>query len=304
MDNNKHTANGHVTPEPPDSQSAGDVSTVGHDAHDVQAGHGGHGGTDTSDVPTIVPVGWRQLILPAIILIIVAILVAGPVFNAFASRPAAPAAEQGSSAAAGSTGAEAQNTPAQSAIQATPTPAAPAPTDTSQPVATSTPPATPTTTSQAPTLSGTQTAVAQAGEQGKVARVPVKLEFGGAAFNVTPGSGLLPDWKPEQDDSTATWIANTVANHVFYVPYSSHNLSLFQGVKQGDTIALTMNTGQVFTFAVTRSERAINGPPTAQGQFTVSTAMAQDHAGVTLFLTGDPASDRAVVQADFTGNIQ
>jgi hypothetical protein len=32
--------------------------------------------------------------------------------------------------------------------------------------------------------------------------------------------------------------------------------------------------------------------------------MAQDHAGLTLFLIGDPAPDRAVVMADFTGTIQ
>jgi hypothetical protein len=32
--------------------------------------------------------------------------------------------------------------------------------------------------------------------------------------------------------------------------------------------------------------------------------MSQDHAGVTLFLIGDPAPDRAVLQAEFTGNIQ
>jgi len=32
--------------------------------------------------------------------------------------------------------------------------------------------------------------------------------------------------------------------------------------------------------------------------------MSQDHAGVTIFLVGDPAPDRAVVQADFNGNIE
>ena len=67
---------------------------------------------------------------------------------------------------------------------------------------------------------------------------------------------------------------------------------------------ITMNTGQVFVFSITRSERAANGPPTTESQFTVTTAMRQDHAGVTLFLVGDPAADRAVVQADFTGAIQ
>ncbi len=67
---------------------------------------------------------------------------------------------------------------------------------------------------------------------------------------------------------------------------------------------LVMNTGQVFEFDVTRSERAFNGPSTDRGRFTVTSAMSQDHAGVTLFLIGDPADDRAVVQADFNGNIQ
>jgi hypothetical protein len=153
-------------------------------------------------------------------------------------------------------------------------------------------------------LSATQTAVAVAGQQGEVARVPVKLEFANASFEVQQGNNLLPDWKPAQDETTATWIANTVANHLLYIPYSGRNEELFKAAKSGDVIELTMNTGQVFSFSVTRSERAINGPPSAQGQFTVQTAMAQDHAGVTLFLIGDPASDRAVVQADFNGTIQ
>ncbi len=89
-----------------------------------------------------------------------------------------------------------------------------------------------------------------------------------------------------------------------YVPYNIENAALFKSAKPGATISLTMNTGQVFVFAVTRAERAANGPATSEGQFTVTTAMRQDHAGVTLFLIGDPADDRAVVQADFTGTIQ
>jgi hypothetical protein len=89
-----------------------------------------------------------------------------------------------------------------------------------------------------------------------------------------------------------------------YLPYSAEHEALFKAAKSGEIMKVTMNTGQVFVFSVTRSERAINGPPTTEGQFTVTTAMRQDHAGVTLFLVGDPSDDRAVVQADFTGTIQ
>jgi len=134
--------------------------------------------------------------------------------------------------------------------------------------------------------------------------VPVKLEFASTTFEVQQGNGLLPDWQPAQGATTATWIANTVANHILYLNYSPQNAALFASTKPGDMIKLTMNTVQVFEFSVTREQRAVNGPATSQGQFTVQTAMAQDHAGVTLFLIGDPAADRAVVQADFNGNIQ
>src|SRR4051794_10117013 len=88
---------------PPDQASAGDVSTTGHsdhdaqgvhgagDAHDAHAGgHGGHGADDTSEVSTLVPTSWAQLILPALILLLVAILGAGPIFTPSASKPAAP----------------------------------------------------------------------------------------------------------------------------------------------------------------------------------------------------------------------
>jgi hypothetical protein len=146
--------------------------------------------------------------------------------------------------------------------------------------------------------------VAVLGQDGTVARAPIELDFGGAQFSIEPGSGLLPDWRTSNDEGRATWIQGTFANHLIYLPYSDGNAALFNGTKAGDVISLTMNTGQRFDFTVTRSERALNGPATSEGQFTVTTAMNQDHAGVTLFLVGDPASDRAVVQADFNGTIQ
>jgi hypothetical protein len=153
-------------------------------------------------------------------------------------------------------------------------------------------------------LIATQTAVAIAGEQGEVARIPIGLDFAGTSFAVTQGSGLLPDWTPTDKADTATWIEGTIANHILYIPYNEKNATLFKSAKPGDKIKLAMNTGQVFEFEVNLVQRVVNGPATQEGQFTVSTAMAQNHAGVTLFLTGDPAADRAVVQADFTGNIQ
>jgi hypothetical protein len=156
-----------------------------------------------------------------------------------------------------------------------------------------------------PSAAATRTAVAVQGENGQVARAPVQLQFEGALFTVdAANSGILPDWKPSGDATHATWIEGTYANHIIYMPYGDSNAALFGKVKSGDTIKLTMNTGQVFGFQVTRSQRASNGPPTSNDQFTVTTAMSQDHAGVTIFLVGDPAPDRAVVQADFNGNIE
>jgi hypothetical protein len=128
--------------------------------------------------------------------------------------------------------------------------------------------------------------------------------FGAAEYVVEPGSGLLPDWQPPATEGSATWIQGTYANHIIYLPFSDANASLFAAAKSGDLIKLEMDSGQTFEFSITRSERAANGPPTSSEQFTVTAAMEQDHAGVTLILVGDPAPDRAVVQADFTGNIQ
>ncbi len=282
--------NPHVeTDAPPDRAAAGDVSTTGHSSHDVDDAHGGHG-DDTSDVPTLVPTTLSQLVLPAIILIIVAILVAGPVVNAFSPKPAtSPPTEQqqGANEAAPGTGSSASPTDV--------------PTSGTEPSATQSPTS---GVSMTFPLVATQTAVAMAGDQGDVARIPVKLEFGGATFTVKQGSGLLPDWTPNQDTGTATWIEGTVANHILYIPYTEDNAALFKASRPGDIIKLDMNTGQVFDFGVNLAQRAANGPTTKEGQFTVNAAMSQDHAGVTLFLIGDPATDRAVVQADFTGNIQ
>ena len=221
--------------------------------------------------------------------------------NAFAPKPAAP-----------TTAEEQTNEGAGEGIETTPTqPAEPSATPQSLAIPTEADAvaAAPSETAAVPApvavpREGTQTAVALAGEQGQVARVPIRLEFAGASFAVQPGTGLLPDWKPDQPETTATWIEGTVANHILYVPFSALNETLFKAARAGDTVRLQMNTGQTFEFAITRSERAANGPPTSEGQFSVSTAMAQDHAGLTIFLTGDPAADRAVVMADFTGNIQ
>lgn len=296
---------------PPDRGTQGDVSTTGydthdaqnahdaHDTHDAQGGHGGHGDDSASELPTLVPTTWAQLILPVIILIVVALLVVGPVFNAFASRPnSVPPSEQQTSgqSTTGSSSEGGQSTPTAVPSTATPQSLVVPPTATQ--------PASPTAiVSQFVPVAATQTAVAIAGESGEVTRVPVRLEIGGRLYDVLQGSGLLPDWQPSQDESKATWIQGTVANHILYVPFSPANEALFKSARTGEIVKLTMNTGQVFSFAITRADRAVNGPA-PQGQLSVSAAMAQDHAGLTLFLTGDPAADRAVVLADFTGTIQ
>lgn len=271
------------------------------DDHNGHGGGGGHGhGDDASEVPTIVPTTWRQLIFPALILLLVGILVWGPVSRAFESRPVSPSTPTEQHGSEGTT--EEPGVTGEPTHEAEPH----ATEETHSPVevtATSVPnsqqPPTPN-----PAVIATQTAVGLAAAQGTVARAPVQLQFAGQEFVVKGGSNLLPDWQPPQDQGIATWIEGTYANHILYLPYSEENEALFRNARKGETLKLVMNTGQVFEFEVTRSQRALNGPSTDRTQFTVTTAMAQDHAGVTLFLIGDPAPDRAVVQADFNGNIQ
>lgn len=339
MTNDHDTRDASQGDSPPDRGAAGDISTTGHSSretggssttlnasgptighahepdshgssgHDDLAGdhddhghgHGGHGahGDEASDVPTIVPTTWRQLIFPTLILILVAILVAGPISNAFQSRPAAATQPtQHENPANTGEGSDHNATPTEAPTHLEATPGAE-----STPTVASSTVKLPTPTPPYD-VAATKTAVAKESDPGKVSRAPVSLDFGGTSFVVKAGNTLLPDWKPPQDPGIATWIEGSVANHILYLPYSPQNAALFQAGKKGDKITLLMNTGKVFEFEVTRSERVQNGPPTADGQFTVTTAMAQDHAGVTLFLIGDPSQDRAVVQADFTGNIQ
>jgi len=317
-----HTAEGDVGNSAPSASEAGkEHGADEHDGHDEHGDHGGHDdhghGDDASEKSTLVPVTWRQLILPAVILLIVGILLIGPVSAAFAPKPA-------SSSNTGSSGGTTQPTaaptsapggavtPQATSAQLPPTRTNPANTPTAvaqvQPTA---PPPQPTATTVAAAnpldvaAAATRTAVAVLGEQGTVARAPVQMQFAGGQFTVdTVDSHLLPDWKPSGDPTHATWIADTFANHIIYLTYTDANAALFAQAKPGDTVKLTMDNGQIFEFQVTRAERATNGPPTSNGQFTVTTAMSQDHAGVTVILVGDPANDRAVVQADFTGNIQ
>src|SRR4051812_25875061 len=70
-----HDTGGFSTTASHDSHSGGDAHDA-HDAHGQGGGHGGHG-DDTSDLPTIVPTTWRQLIFPVLILLLVIILVSG-----------------------------------------------------------------------------------------------------------------------------------------------------------------------------------------------------------------------------------
>lgn len=279
----------------------------GHDDH----GHDDHGHGPTfedlaAEKPTIVPVNWRQLIFPAIILVIVFILLIGPVTHAFAPQPAPPSTGESVTTGEGSTTEpEATKAPA-----ATSTVALAQPTATTQSAASTATPvaAVPVVATEAPAVSeqaiATRTAVAVAGEQGNVTRAPMQLDIAGTQFSVVAGGEVLPDWKTTAEEGKAVWITGTYANHVIYLPYSASNAAIFANVKTGDMVRLVMDSGQTFEFAVTRSERAFNGPPTTEGQFTTATAMNQDHAGVTLFLVGEATNDRAVVQADFTGNIQ
>ena len=315
-----NTAEGNVSESAPSGQDP-DVAPDthdpdAHDAHDVHVSHDGddaHGdhGDDASEQPTLVPVNWKQLIFPALILLLVIILLIGPVSSAFAPRPS-PVPGPGSiptpvptaTVAATPAGSAAQSVSAQKPA-ATPTVAPLAqtqPTQAAPPTAVAASGASGATT-VSPEAIATRTAVAVLGQDGKVSRAPIQLQFEGAQFAVDAGSGVLPDWKPSGDPTHAFWIEGTYANHIIYLPYSDTNAALFSQVKTGDIVKLSMDSGQVFEFAVTRSQRVTNGPSTVNGQFTVTTAMSQDHAGVTIFLVGDPAADRAVVQADFTGNI-
>jgi hypothetical protein len=288
---------------PPDNAVAGDVSTTGHSTQDIaddhaDVGHGAHA-NDASEVSTLVPVTWRQLIFPALILVLVGILLAGPIINAFSPRPATPTGTEGQTT--GTEGGEGVATPT---VVEQPSEANPTPQPTPEPQETPTVEPSPTTSGLAPSVIATRTAVALAGEQGIVSRAPVQLEFGGQLLTIKAGNSLLPDWKPSTEEGTATWIEGTYANHILYLPFNPQNEALFKAAQTGQTIKLHMDTGQIFNFTITRSERLFNGPPTQEGQFTVTTAMRQDHAGVTLFLIGDPAADRAVIQADFNGTIQ
>ncbi len=333
----KDTRGANSGDSPPDRGAAGDVSTTGHsdretggfsttshaagpttgdttgtsDAHGGQddanghgGGHGGHG-DDAADVPTIVPTTWRQLIFPVLILLLVAILVSGPIANAFQSRPTPLPANQEVHQNA-SPGGEIVPQPTAIPSRAQPTSASNNKSVTPVAAATSTALLSSILLTPRPVLdvAATKTSVAVVASKGEVARAPVRLDFGGTSFVVKAGDTLLPDWRPPQDQGIATWIEGSVANHILYVPFSDANATLFSAAKKGDKTTLLMNTGQVFEFEVTRSERAYNGPSPNGTQFTVTTAMSQDHAGVTLFLIGDSTQDRAVVQADFTGNIQ
>jgi hypothetical protein len=303
-----HTAEGNVSEAAPSGAEVHDHDDHGaHDDHGHHDDHGAHG-EDSSEQSTLVPVTWRQLVFPALILLLVIILLIGPISNAFAPRPASstglqavPTVQPTATPASTPAGAKPQSTGAGAQIPAA-TVATRAPVQVSQPVRPTAIVNNPDEIS--PSAAATRTAVAVQGENGQVTRAPVQLEFEGALFTVdAAGSSVLPDWKPSGDATHAMWIEGTYANHIIYLPYGDSNAALFEQVKNGDTVKLTMNTGQVFEFQVTRSQRASNGPPTSNGQFTVTTAMSQDHAGVTLFLVGDPAPDRAVVQADFNGNI-
>jgi hypothetical protein len=283
---------------------------MAHDAHDQDDpslsdnGHGDHAHDDPADeASTLVPTTGRQLILPAVILIIVAILLWGPVTGAFAPKP-------------GSAGTSTSIAPTPTAVPptaiptiaptGTTTPAAMLPLQSTQAAGNSANSTSPSAGTSAPSAAdlATRTAVAQAGEQGIVTRAPVELEFAGAKFIVQTGNDVLPDWQPPTSDGQAVWIRGTYANHILYLPYSQANATLFRATKVGDLMTLQMDSGQTFQFTVTRSERAFNGLPSTPDQFTTNTAMNQDHAGVTLFLVGDPSADRAVVQADFNGHIQ
>jgi hypothetical protein len=287
--------------------SSDDHADQGHDDH----GHGGHGQDDSApEASTLTTTTGRQLIFPALILIIVGILLIGPVTGAFAPKPGS--AGTNTSILPTSTPAPPTTVPTAAPTgvpSGTASPVAALPAQTSPPTSTiaGSPPTvaavTATTVSNADVLA-TRTAVAQAGEQGVVTRAPVELDFAGAKFMVQSGGELLPDWQTDADDGQAVWVSGTFANHIIYLPYSDTNATLFSAVKLGDPVTLVMDSGQTFQFSVTRAQRAFNGPPANADQFTTTTAMNQDHAGVTLFLVGDPASDRAVVQADFNGNIQ
>jgi hypothetical protein len=239
-----HTAEGNVA----DSAPVG-AEPYDHGAHDEHGAHDAHGahGEDSSEKSTLVPVTWRQLIFPALILLLVIILLIGPVSNAFAPRPASstglqavPTVQPTATPASTPAGAKPRNTVASAQIP-TVAVATKLPVQVSQPVQPTAIVGNPDEVS--PAAAATRTAVAVQGENGQVTRAPVQLEFEGALFTVdTASTGILPDWKPSGDATHATWIQGTYANHIIYVTYSDSNAALFGKVKSGDTVKLTTSS--------------------------------------------------------------
>ena len=141
--------------------------TQDHDNHPLgDHGQGDHAHDDPADeASTLVPTTGRQLILPAIILVIVAILLWGPVTGAFAPKP-------------GSAGTSTSIAPTPTAVPptaiptiaptGTTTPAAMLPLQGTQSVGTSANSSSPPEATSIPSAAdlATRTAVAQAGEQG------------------------------------------------------------------------------------------------------------------------------------------
>lgn len=119
---------------------------------------------------------------------------------------------------------------------------------------------------------------------------PRTVTVGGQPFRVEVSNTTLPDWQFSPDPSVANWLTGTVVNYVLGVAYSQANATLFSAVHPSDAVQLTRADGTVYRFVVDQVGRIDR---------TDTQLLQQDHPAVTLLLLGDPASDRAVVQAHF-----
>ncbi|HUS17217.1 MAG TPA: hypothetical protein VM536_19650 [Chloroflexia bacterium] len=302
--------------------------TSSHDTHDTGSGHGADEGAHAADHGVGVegpPTGASErttplsaFIWPAIIALLALVLVWGPVtrsFDRFSGAPAGveaePTADEGTpvgvdatlTVAPAVTGNDATVIPMPTTVltsqptnvqtggdtTAVPATAAPADTATAAPVPTDT--AVPAPPTDAPAASATPAAVAPPTDAEIRNGTPRTVSLGGKSFRVEISNTVLPDWIVSKDPSVASWVSSTVINYVLGVSYSPENADLFAGLHAADTIRLGRADGSAYTFVVDQARRVAR---------TDTRLMEQDHPAITLFLVGDPANDRAVVQGHFT----
>ena len=119
--------------------------------------------------------------------------------------------------------------------------------------------------------------------------LPVQVELGGRTWAVVVTGVAGQTWVVDPDDTRLSWLAGSLVNRVFALPFTYANREFVQSIAPGAVVRVEDDRGGVLEFVVVEARQAAVGE---------TDLLAQDRPGLVIVLAGEPGDARWVLRAE------